>query len=219
MQTDGTCRPGQGAARTTPRGRRGAQHGRSETSPNSDGGPRAQASGRERPSPLRVAGRNSGAGSASGGRFPSGGGGLLTHDGACPAEGKLGHRMQEGASNRRDAQVLCLGRASAWSPSSRSPIPPPGRPAGAAYLSKGSGLPRRLATTAAQCWDASRYTLSRAACRTYSSRVSCSFERSTLTISGTCGQGATEVRPRAHTHTQSHSSATRAWGPGEGGWL
>lgn len=61
----------------------------------------------------------------------------------------------------------------------------PVQPAGARYLSKGRGLPRRLVTTAAQCWDARRCTLCWAACTTYSSRVSCSLERSTLTISGT----------------------------------
>lgn len=53
------------------------------------------------------------------------------------------------------------------------------------YLSKGRGLPRRLDTTASQCWDARRDTLCCAACRTCSSHVSCSLERSTLTISGT----------------------------------
>lgn len=55
------------------------------------------------------------------------------------------------------------------------------------YLSKGRGLPRRLVTTATQCWDARTYTLCWADCRTCSSWVSCSLERRTLMISGTCG--------------------------------
>lgn len=69
----------------------------------------------------------------------------------------------------------------------------PCRRVGTRYLSKGRGLPRRLDTTVAQWWVARTNTLCCAACRTCSSRVSCSLERSTLTISGTCGQAA--VRP------------------------
>lgn len=72
----------------------------------------------------------------------------------------------------------------------------PSRPVGAGYLSNGRGLPRRLDTKAARCWEARRHTLCCAACRTCSSWVSCSLERSTLTISGTCGHTAMAVRPR-----------------------
>lgn len=72
----------------------------------------------------------------------------------------------------------------------------PSRPVGAGYLSNGRGLPRRLDTKAARCWEARRHTLCCAACRTCSSWVSCSLERSMLTISGTCGHTAMAVRPR-----------------------
>lgn len=79
------------------------------------------------------------------------------------------------------------------------------------YLSKGRGLPRRLDTTASQCWDARRDTLCCAACRTCSSHVSCSLERSTLTISGTCGDarsglgaGGPCAQERRHRGQQTH---------------
>lgn len=79
------------------------------------------------------------------------------------------------------------------------------------YLSKGKGLPRRLDTTASQCWDARRDTLFCVACRTCSSPVSCSLERSTLTISGTCGGHA--VRPAPSGTSGGTRSGPRPRGP------
>lgn len=80
------------------------------------------------------------------------------------------------------------------------------------YLSKGRGLPKRLVTTATQCWEARTYTLCWADCNTCSSRVSCSLERSTLMISGTCGWWAL-VRPGSR---QPGSQVLSIWGHGVG---
>lgn len=88
---------------------------------------------------------------------------------------------------------------------------PPQQMADTRYLSKGRGLPRRLVTTATQCWDARTYTLCWADCSTCSSRLSCSLERSTLMISGTYGWWV-----RRQTWKQAARSQVLSMGPWEG---
>lgn len=104
----------------------------------------------------------------------------------------------------------CRGR---WKLGVQGPLSwcPPQQLVDTRYLSKGRGLPRRLVTTATQCWDARTYTLCWADCSTCSSRVSCSLERSTLMISGTCGWWV-----RRQTWKQDPGSQVLSMGPWEG---